>query len=57
MTSAVLRRDAAEWALIILTATALACDKNVLKLITGQSSPRECVAGMGADLKVEDFSM
>ena len=31
--------------------TALACDKNVLMLVAGQTSPKQCLVGMAQDLK------
>ena len=46
-------REAADYALVIVGFTALSCDPNVLRLIAGESTPRECLIGMAADCKVK----
>ena len=43
--------DTLDKALMIVTVTALSCDKNVLSLLSGQSTPRECAVGMVNDVK------
>jgi hypothetical protein len=45
-------REAADYALVVVGLTALSCDPNVLRLIAGESTPRECLLGMAADFKV-----
>lgn len=43
--------DTLDKALMIVTVSALSCDKNVLLLLSGQSTPRECALGMVNDVK------